>query len=340
MLHVARGLFIAVCALLGWNIGAEVYEAAWWQGMAVGATIGACCVVLELSFARRFIGVISVLMFGIVVGFIASHMVLTALDLIPGLRPDAKTLVYRDFGVTFVLSFVCVLAILHAKDDFKFVIPFVELKREGPGGRPLLLDTSVVIDGRIADLVAARAFDGRILVPRFVLDELHQVADSADKGKRARGRRGLDVLARLREGGDRRVTVEDATLPEIDGVDAKLVKLAKLLDARLVTLDANLNKIAQVQGVDVVNLNDLAAALRPPLLQGDRVTLRVLKAGEGAGQGVGYLADGTMVVAEDCAARIGQDVDLVVTNLLQTSAGRMVFGRPAPREEAPSPAAR
>lgn len=336
MLHVVRALFCILCAVLGWNIGHEVYAAPWWAGASIGATIGVCCVILELSLARRFISMISVLMFGIVVGFIAAHMVITALDLIPGLKPDAKTIVYRDFGVTFVLSFVCVLAILHAKDDFKFVIPFVELKRERAGGRALVLDTSTIIDGRIADLVDARAFDARLVVPRFVLDELQQVADSPDRLKRGRGRRGLEILDRLRRGPESRVAIEDATLPDTPEVDAKLVRLTQLLDGRLVTLDYNLAKVAQLQGVDVLNLNDLASALRPPVHQGERLAVRIQRPGESPGQGVGFLDDGTMVVAEECAARVGQEVDLVVTNIRQTSVGRMIFARPAPREDVPA----
>ncbi|HEU4339850.1 MAG TPA: PIN domain-containing protein, partial [Planctomycetota bacterium] len=208
--------------------------------------------------------------------------------------------------------------------------PFIEFRREGgPGGKPLILDTSAIIDGRIADVLDQHAFDGRIVIPKFVLLELQSVADSPDRLKRMRGRRGLDILNRIRTDHDGRVTIQDATLPDIEGVDAKLVKLAKLIEARLLTLDFNLNKVAQVQGVEVINLNDLATALRPPLLQGEKLIVRIVKPGESPGQGVGYLEDGTMVVGEDCASRIGQEAELVVSNILQTSAGRMIFGKPA-----------
>ncbi|MBI4566555.1 MAG: PIN/TRAM domain-containing protein [Planctomycetes bacterium] len=333
MLHVFRGMFITVCGLLSWHIGMDIYRLPGWQGLVIGVGIGVCCVALELAFARRFISVISVLMFGIVAGFVVAHFLITALNLIPGLRPDPKTELYRDFGLTFVFSFISVLAILRAKDDFKFVIPFVELKREGGGGRPLILDTSAIIDGRIVDLVDAKCFDTQILVPRFVLEELQQVADATDRLKRNRGRRGLDMLNRLRRDHAGRVLIQEATLPDTPGVDAKLVRLAKLIDGRLVTTDYNLNKVAQVQGVDVLNINDFANALRPTLVQGEPLSIKVVRVGEGPGQGVGYLEDGTMVVAEECASRIGQAVDLVVTNVLQTSAGRLVFGRPSSRGE-------
>ncbi|HEY3226606.1 MAG TPA: PIN domain-containing protein [Planctomycetota bacterium] len=336
MLNVLRGLFVAVCGLMGWQIGIQAYAAPVWQGMAIGIGIGLCCVLLELAFARRFISIISVVMFGVVFGFIISNLVLRAIALVPAYHPTPT----MEIGLTFVFSFLSILSILHAKDDFKFVIPFVELKREGgPGGRPVILDTSAIIDGRVADLIDLRLFDGPIVLPRFVLQELQTVADSQDRLKRNRGRRGLDILNRIRSDHGSRVVIQEATLPDTEGVDAKLVRLAKLIEARLLTLDFNLNKVAQVQGVEVINLNEIANALRPPLIQGERLSVRVVKAGESAGQGVGYLEDGTMVVAEDCASRVGQDVDLVVTNVLQTSAGRMIFGRPAPGEE-PAPAPR
>lgn len=330
MLHVFRAIFTIVCSILGWQIGVEVYKMAWWQGLLIGFLIGFCTSILEMSFARKFISIISILMFGVVVGFILSHFVIAAIDLIPALNPtDPKSAVYRDFGITFVFSFLSVLAILHTKDDFKFVIPFVELRREGKSGRPMLLDTSVIIDGRIADIVETRVIDTPIVIPRFVLDELQAVADSQDKLKRQRGRRGLDILNRMRKTKAVDIQIQDVQLPHVEGVDAKLVRFAKMVDARIVTNDFNLNKVAQLQGVEVINLNDLANALKPAVLQGEKLTIKILRTGESPGQGVGYLDDGTMVVAEECASRIGQTVELVVTNVLQTSAGRLVFGKPA-----------
>jgi len=325
MLHVLRGLFVAVCGLLGWHIGVQAYSAPTWQGIVIGVGFGLCCAMLELAFARRFISIISVVMFSVVFGFIVSTLVLNTLSLSDKFAPSPQV----ELGLPIVLSLLSMLSILHAKDDFKFVIPFIELRREGgSGGRPVILDTSAIIDGRVADLLDAHAFDGPIVLPRFVLQELQAVADSQDRMKRSRGRRGLDILNRIRNDHGARITIQDATLPDVDGVDAKLVKLAKLIEARLLTLDFNLNKVAQVQGVEVINLNDLAAALRPPLIQGEPLTVRIVKPGESPGQGVGYLEDGTMVVAEDCATRIGQDAELVVSNILQTSAGRMIFGKP------------
>jgi uncharacterized protein YacL len=324
MLHVIRALFIGICATLGGAIGIEVYHAAW-QGLAIGTVAGVSLVALELAFTRKVASVLSTLMFGILVGCLVAYFLNRVLDLvIPMEAPLVHS--YRTIGVTVILSFLSILTILHMKDDFKFSIPFVELKREGGSSKPVLLDTSAIIDGRIADVIDTKVIDTQVIVPRFVLNELQQVADSSDDLKRQRGRRGLDVLNRLRKG--KGVEVHEVELPDIQGVDAKLVRLAKNLDARIVTTDFNLNKVAQVQGVDVLNLNDLANALRPVLLQGEKVAIKIIKAGQSPGQGVGYLEDGTMVVAEGCSDRIGQSVDLVVTNVLQTSSGRLVFGRP------------
>ena len=322
---------MAICGLLGWQIGVSAHSAPVWQGISIGIGTGLCCVLLELAFARRFISIISVVMFGAVFGFIVWLVVMKTLYLVPHFVPGVQV----ELGLLVVFCSLSILSILHAKDDFKFVIPFVELKREGgPGGRPVILDTSVIIDGRIADLLEAHLFDSPIVLPRFILQELQTVADSTDRQKRTRGRRGLEILTRIRAENGWRVTIQEATLPDTEGVDAKLVKLATLIEGRLLTLDFNLNKIAKLQGVVVINLNDIAAALRPALHQGERLTVRIVKAGESPGQGIGYLEDGTMVVGEECGPRIGQDVELVVTNILQTSAGRMIFGRPVPRDEA------
>ncbi len=330
MLHVVRALFVGVCGALGVAIGVELYKPpAPYMGLLVGVGAGICFVALELAFTRRVASVLSTLMFGLLVGCLVAYFVNLALDLAVPIDPRESPQVhtYRTLGVTIVLTFLSILTLLHMKDDFKFSIPFVELRREGGGGaKPMILDTSAIIDVRIADVLDTKIVDAQVIVPQFVLNELQQVADSQDKLKRNRGRRGLDVLNRLRKA--KGVAVQDVELPDVSGVDAKLVRLAKNLDARIVTTDFNLNKVAQVQGVEVVNVNDLANALRPVVLQGEKLTVKVIRTGESAGQGVGYLDDGTMVVAEDCAGRIGQQVELTVTNVLQTSAGRLIFGRP------------
>jgi len=226
--------------------------------------------------------------------------------------------------------FLCVTFVLQTKDDFRFIIPYVEFAKQTKGVRPLLLDSSAIIDGRVADVSETGVLESELIVPRFVLAEVQAIADSDDKLKRNRGRRGLDVLNRLKssEKVDIRILEPHLTaIDRIEQVDEKLVALAKHLDGRVMTNDYNLNKIARLRGVEVININDLANALKVTVLPGEKLKLKVIKPGEEPGQGVGYLPDGTMVVVEGGKDHIGQDVTISVTSALQTSAGRMVFGR-------------
>jgi uncharacterized protein YacL len=339
MLHVLRVIFILFCAGVGWFIAGDPVLKIYphladaihpWYGLVSFGLVGTLFVILEWGFTRRFVSIISVVMFGLLVGLVFSALFNNALFLIPavrGIEPSLFNLI--QIVLTFFFCYLSMVAILQSKDDFKFVIPFVELSREGRRGRPWLLDTSVIIDGRIADLGDVKILDSPLVVPRFVLDELQQVADSSDRAKRNRGRRGLDILNRLRKNRVLDVQINEMRLPEIDGVDAKLLRMARMIDARIVTNDFNLNKVAQVQGIDVINLNDLAGAMRAPVLPGESLVVKIIKVGEEAGQGVGYLEDGTMVVIEGCARRVGETVPISVTSVIQRSAGRMVFGRPA-----------
>ncbi len=195
-----------------------------------------------------------------------------------------------------------------------------------------VVDTSVIIDGRIADVCETGFIEGTLLIPQFVLRELHYIADSPDPVRRARGRRGLDVLKRLQNQPYVEVTIVDKDYPRIKGVDAKLVELAKELRCKIITNDANLYKIAELQGVKVLNINELASSLKPIVLPGEVMNICVLKEGKEEGQGVGYLEDGTMVVIDNARKYIGQKLDVTVTSVLQTPGGRMIFSKP--KEEA------
>ena len=227
------------------------------------------------------------------------------------------------------LCYGCVSLLLQTQHDFRFLIPYVEFSKEVKGLKPYVLDTSVIIDGRIADVVDTRVLDSQLIMPRFVLAELQSIADSSDRLRRSRGRRGLDILNRLRANEEVDLHISDRELPEFSGqtVDQKLVLLAKHLEGKIVTNDYNLNKVARLHGVGVINLNDLANALKPVCLPGEGLRVNIVKAGEEAGQGIGYLDDGTMIVVEGGHDHINEMVDIVVTSVLQTSAGRMIFGK-------------
>jgi uncharacterized protein YacL len=232
--------------------------------------------------------------------------------------------------ITVICCYISISTLLQTKDEFRFIIPYVEFSKQVKGGRPLVLDTSVIIDGRIADICETGIIDTKMIVPRFVLQELQSVADSSDKIKRNRGRRGLDMLKRMQTNPRVELQMHEANLAElreVHKVDERLVVFAKVVGARVVTNDFNLNKIAQLQGVEVVNLNEMANALKLVALPGEHLTIRVVKQGDQLGQGVGYLDDGTMVVVEQGRSAIGQEVIIAVTSVLQTPAGRMIFGR-------------
>ncbi len=190
-----------------------------------------------------------------------------------------------------------------------------------------ILDTSVIIDGRIADICDTAFIEGQLVVPQFILKELQLVADSADSIKRQRGRRGLDVLDRLQKSSQVSVVISEMDFPEIKDVDSKLIELAKHLDAKIITNDFNLNKVAQLQGIPVLNINELANALKPVVLPGETIKVFILKEGKEKDQGVAYLDDGTMVVVDNSRKMIGQTVDITVTSVLQTTVGKMIFGR-------------
>jgi len=188
-----------------------------------------------------------------------------------------------------------------------------------------ILDTSVIIDGRIADICDTGFVEGTLLVPRFVLDELQYIADSSDSMKRSRGRRGLDILNRMQKSSGIHIEVVDQDFPKLKGVDAKLVAMAKKMNGRIITNDFNLNKVAELQGIKILNVNELANALKPVVLPGEIMTVKIIKDGKEPGQGVAYLDDGTMIIVDNAQKFQGSNVEVVVTSVLQTTAGRMIF---------------
>jgi uncharacterized protein YacL len=338
LLWLLRGCFGVI--VIGMATGALVdYQARGedWTGIAAFAgilAVGGLTVALDISVRDKQITTISAVYFGLLLGMILGTLFWMALEpFVIGdnakAKPGAHVQALRLL-VTVVCCYVSVSTLLQTKDEFRFIIPYVEFSKQVKGGRPLLLDTSVIIDGRIADLCDTRIIDSKLIVPRFVLQELQAVADSSDKLKRNRGRRGLDMLKRMQTNAKVDLQVHEANVPglrETNKVDERLVILAKSLGARVMTNDFNLNKIAQLQGVEVVNLNEVANALKSVALPGEALGLRLVKPGDQLGQGVGYLDDGTMVVVEQGRQHLGQEVNITVTSVLQTPAGRMIFGR-------------
>ena len=239
-----------------------------------------------------------------------------------------------DPRIVFLHSFVLLvfpyLGIVIGARNSEWLQParIVALFRDtGPKKRYRILDTSVIIDGRIADVCETGFLDGTLVIPQFVLKELQLVADSADSLKRNRGRRGLDILQKIQKMSGVEVAISDIDFPDIREVDLKLIELARTLQGKIVTNDFNLNKVAQLRGVEVLNINELANALKPVVLPGEFMKVFILKEGKEYNQGVAYLDDGTMVVVDNARRMISKNIDIVVTSVLQTTAGKMIFGR-------------
>jgi uncharacterized protein YacL len=329
-LAILRSVFILVAAGVAtqiFNTGPNDHPLMPWLVFFGVVGLAVSVILLDAFSPRKQIDVISSVYIGLLVGFLLTYVISIALNpIIDAKSPNVKNL-YLVLGM--ISCYTCISLLIQTKDDFRFIIPYVEFSKEVKGRKPYVLDTSVVIDGRIADLVETGILDTQLIMPRFVLNELHAIADSADKLRRARGRRGLDILNRLRNSESVDLKIYDRELPELAGqpVDMKLILLAKNLEGKVITGDFNLNKVAKLHNVDVINLNDIANSLKPVFLPGESFDVRIMKPGEEVGQGIGYLDDGTMIVVEGGKEFIGRMVKVSVTSVLQTSAGRMIFGR-------------
>lgn len=263
---------------------------------------------------------------GLVIGLIVAALLAYPLSQLPS--PFGQVL---PFVVAVLFGYLGIMVLVTRQQDiFSLVrgrLPDRQISRAEKKVRPVLLDTSVIIDGRIADISRTGFIEGEMFVPRFVLNELQHIADSSDTLRRRRGRRGLEMLRRLQSDSVTPVRVVDKNIQGVREVDEKLVLLAKRLDAPIITNDYNLNRVAQLQGVKVLNINELANAVKTLFLPGESLDIDIIQEGKESGQGVGYLDDGTMVVVENGKRYIGHEMEVVVTKVLQTAAGRMLFAR-------------
>src|ERR1700752_1087510 len=295
-----------------------------WTNALIGALLGAIIIMVEARLREAEVTDLLGALIGGAIGLGLAKTIGAAL-----FWADAS-----DPRVAFLHSFTLLvfpyLGIVMGARKGEWLQPakVVSLFRDaGPQKRYRLLDTSVIIDGRIADVCETGFLDGTLVIPQFVLKELQLVADSADSMKRNRGRRGLDILQKIQKRGGVNVTVSDIDFPDVREVDLKLIELARTLHGKIVTNDFNLNKVAQLRGVDVLNINELANALKPVVLPGETMKVFILKEGKEYNQGVAYLDDGTMVVVDNARVMIGKTIDVIVTSVLQTTAGKMIFGR-------------
>lgn len=328
-------LFMHILFILGFSFyGYFLANYSWFQafnfpqphlvGTGIGFLLGLIGVSIDAYFKRYTVRNLLSILIGAAIGFFVHQYVMYLFSFL-NLSED----IIQPLSVASALLFVYLGAviIMRGADEYSLMIPFIKLDTKGAGEELILLDTSVIIDGRIADICETHFLSGKLILPRFVLKELQLIADSSDPLKRNRGRRGLDVLNRVKTNPNVQVKINEMDFPEFSTVDAKLVKMGQALNAKVFTNDFNLNKVAELQGVKVLNINELANALKPIVMPGELMEVKILKEGKEHDQGVAYLDDGTMVVVDNGRRRIGQTLHVSITSVLQTQAGRMIFAK-------------
>ena len=320
--NLLRTLFVTFCAAIGATVSSET-QGNVWPGLIIGITAGLVIVLVDRLLKGFSLRAFSSATFGLVLGLIFGNLLLASDVLRYQSEPFqwmARLIVYAAFGYLGMM-----LAMRSNRDEFSLIIPYVRFRREAMEREPILVDTNVIIDGRIADLCATGFLSHSLIVPRFVLGELQLLADSRDPIKRERGRRGLEILNQLQQTSDIELTIRESADDGEATVDSRLVRTAKVLQARLLTNDNALCQVARLQQVPTLNLNDLARALRPALVAGDEIELSLVKEGREPHQAVGYLPDGTMIVVNHARPLLGKSAEVTVASTLQTAAGRLIF---------------
>ncbi len=320
MFLIPRMIILCLFVFAGYMIGLKYQFELF--GIFTGFSLGLIAIAAEMKLKRIALGSIIGGVFGIACGLLLAYLVMLPLQMILGDEIKAVSV-----GFMAAFGYGGLLIGLSRGKTLSLSSLFRLFRGQGMEDNPKILDTSVIIDGRIADICETGFLEGSLIVPQFILQELQHIADSADPMKRARGRRGLDILHRVQQLAGITVRIVEEDFPKIREVDAKLVALAKVLHAKVITNDFNLNKVAELQGVSVLNINELANSLKPVVLPGETMKVFIIKEGKEYNQGVAYLDDGTMVVVENARRLIGKNTEVTVTSVLQTTAGRMIFSK-------------
>ncbi len=323
-IKLVRFLFLLSCVVIGYqmSMGVGISPRVQFMGGIIGLL--AALLILSIEWSLRKLpakGLISGSL-GLLMGLILAHFISQTILTYPF---DTRIALFLRVGISLSLGYLGMVVAWRKREEFRFFFPHLDIIRSEH--KKKILDTSVIIDGRIADIAESGFIEGSLVIPKFVLQEVQKIADSPDPLKRARGRRGLDILARIQKNSSIEVIIEDKDYPDIKEVDAKLIQLAKDLPGKIVTNDYNLNKVAKLQNVDVLNINELANAVKPVILPNEIIKVKIVKEGKEPRQGIAYLDDGTMVVVDDARYHLGEEIEVGVTSVLQTSSGRMIFGK-------------
>jgi len=321
VLHPVTGQLLASTGIVSEPLASKIISS------AVAALIAVAIIFFEIRIRRASLKTLIGAAVGSILGIVGAYLIGSLISRQESMAVAPETKTFLTLSLTFFMAYVG-LMVGAAKGDYLDLSALGGIFSDKTSRRDYkILDTSVIIDGRIADVAETGFLGGTIVIPQFILRELQQVADSPDSSKRQRGRRGLDMLNRLQNNNALDIQIVETDFPAVREVDLKLIELGKQLDAVIVTNDFNLNKVAQLRGVQVLNINELANALKPVVLPGEAMRVFILKEGKEYNQGVAYLDDGTMVVVDNARKLIGRNADIAVTSVLQTTAGKMIFGR-------------
>jgi len=321
-LYFIRCFFLIISGAVGYFVGVILNKPL--LGTQVGVLCGLLMIFLESSLKRVSVRGLSSMVFGLLLGVFMAKLVADIIDLLP--LGDFVVSLSRVI-LTLVFSYLGAVMALRGKDEFSVIIPYVRFRRHDLSGNLVLLDTSAIIDGRILDVYRTNFIEGRLVVPRFILKELQVLSDSSDEIKRQKGRRGLELLRQMQNDPKIDLTIQEDDFSQIKETDSKLINLAKILEAKICTTDFNLSRVALLQKIEVLNIHELANALRMAISTGDVIDITLIKEGKEHNQAVGYLDDGTMIVVNDAKDCIGQTKKVNVTSVLSTQAGKMIFAK-------------
>jgi len=323
-LMVIRIFLFLICGVSGYYLTKEFIPPGFW-GIGFGIVLALITILIETKLKKLPLKTLIGGFIGLILGLFFANFIS---NLFISNQFDQQQNILPIYGIIYGIFGYIGLRLGYKKGEEFFLSGIKIFSKNIPkNGQAKILDTSVIIDGRISDITETGFVEGTIVIPQFVLNELQHIADSSDPVKRTRGKRGLEVLHHIQKQVNVDVRIVDRDYPNVKEVDSKLIELAKEVGGKIITNDSNLNKVAELQGIEVLNINELANALKPVVLPGEEINVKILKEGKEVGQGVAYLDDGTMIVVDNGKRLMGKNVDVVVTSVLQTPAGRMIFAR-------------